>query len=164
VTPGRVSSCNFDQPFAGVSQTVFSSWAEIINCMITPRKTNPRAEYRLRQIQRINSSASLAERFPQLKSLKVELTYLDSDGLSKTGEVRYKVNVEHAKSVFSFVCQSAECLGGDFDLSDALAGAVAKRRKIVEGEIRCRGTRVKSWEGERPCHNLLRYKLTLGYV
>ena len=132
--------------------------------MITPRKTNPRAEYRLRQIQRVNSSASLAEKFPKLKSMKADLTYFEPDGLSKTGEVRYQVNVEHAKSVFSFVCQSAECLAGDFDLSDAVAGAVAKRRKAVEGEIRCQGTRVRSKEDKTPCHNLLRYKLTLGYV
>src|SRR5690242_19158120 len=132
--------------------------------MITPRKTNPRAEYRLREIQRINSSASLAEKFPKLKSLKVELAYFDPDGLNKTGEVRYKVNVQHAKSVFSFVCQSAECLAGDFDLSDAVAQAVAKRRKAVEGEIRCHGTRLKPWEGESPCHNLLCYKLMLGYA
>lgn len=132
--------------------------------MITPRKANPRAEYRLRETQRVNSSASLAEKFPKLKSLKVELTYFDPDGLHKTGEVRYKVNVEHAKSVFSFVCQSGECLAGDFDLSDAVTDAVAKRRKAVEGEIRCQGTRLGSKEGKRPCRNLLRYKLTLSYA
>lgn len=160
----RVNSRDFDQPFAGVSQTAFFLWAEIVNCMITPRKTNPRAEYRLREIQRVNSSASLAEKFPKLKSLKVDLTYFDPDGLNKTGELRYKVNVEHAKSVFSFVCQSAECLAGDFDLSEVVTQAVAKRRKAVEGEIRCPGTRIKSKEDKRPCHNLLRFKLTLGYV
>ena len=129
-----------------------------------PRKTNPRAEYRLREIQRINESASLAEKFPKLKSLKVDLSYFEPDGLTRTGELRYKVNVGHAKSVFSFVCQSGECLAGDFDLSSAIAEAVAKRRKIFEGEIRCQGTRVRPKEERRPCHNLLRYKLTLGYV
>lgn len=132
--------------------------------MITPRKPNPRAEYRLRETQRVNSSASLAEKFPKLKSLKVELAYFEPDGLHKTGEVRYQVNVKHAKSVFLFVCQSAECLAGDFDLSEVVAQAVAKRRKALEGEIHCQGTRVKSKEDKRPCHNLLRYKLTLGYA
>ncbi|HXT10122.1 MAG TPA: hypothetical protein VN873_01060 [Candidatus Angelobacter sp.] len=132
--------------------------------MMPPRKTNPRAEYRLREIQRINESASLAEKFPKLKSLKVDLSYFEPDGLTRTGELRYKVNVGHAKSVFSFVCQSGECLAGDFDLSSAIAEAVAKRRKIFEGEIRCQGTRVRPKEERRPCHNLLRYKLTLGYV
>jgi hypothetical protein len=132
--------------------------------MITPRKTNPRAEYRLRETQRVNESISLAHKFPKLKSLKVDLTYFEPDGLTRTGGIKYKVNVEHAKSVFSFVCQSGECLAGDFDLSDALAEAVTKRRKAVEGEIRCQGTRVRPHEEKRTCRNLLRYKLTLGYV
>ena len=132
--------------------------------MMPPRKTNPRAEYRLREIQRVNESASLAVKFPKLKSLKVDLSYFEPDGLTKTGELRYKVNVEHAKSVFSFVCQSGECLAGDFDISDAITAAVAKRRKTVEGEVRCQGSRVRPKEEKRPCRNLLRFKLTLGYV
>jgi hypothetical protein len=132
--------------------------------MMPPRKSNPRADYRLRQIQRANESASLAEKFPKLKSLKVDLSYFDPDGLTRTGELRYKVNVEHAKSAFSFVCQSGDCLAGDFDLSNAVAEAVTKRRRTAEGEIRCEGTRGKPTEARMPCHNLLRYKLTLGYV
>ena len=132
--------------------------------VMPPKKTNPRAEYRLREIQRVNGSVSLAEKFPKLKSLQVHLAYFEPDGLTRTGEVKYKVNVAHAKSVFSFVCQNQECLAGDFDLSDTVAEAVAKRRKNVEGEIRCPGSRVRPKLGSIPCRNLLRYKLTLGYV
>jgi hypothetical protein len=132
--------------------------------MMPPRKTNPRAEYRLSQIQRANESAPIAEKFPKLKSLKAELCYFGPDGLTRTGELRYKVNVEHAKSMFSFVCQSGECLGGDFDLSKALAEAVGKRSKTAEGEIRCQGNHLKPKESPKPCHNLLRYKLILGYA
>ena len=131
--------------------------------MIPPRKANPRAEYRLREIQRVNSSVSLAEKYPKLGTLTVNLFYFDGDGVTKTGEVRYKVNVQHAKSVFSFVCPNAECMGGDFDLSEAVAEAVAGRRKLAEGEIRCRGHRTGARKDKVPCRNLLRYKLTLGY-
>lgn len=132
--------------------------------VMPPKKTNPQAEYRLREIQRVNGSVSLAEKFPKLKSLKVDLSYFEPDGLARTGEVKYKVNVEHAKSVFSFACQNPDCLAGDFDLSSAVAQAVAKRRKNVEGEIRCLGSRLRPKTGTTPCRNLLRYKLTLGYV
>jgi hypothetical protein len=132
--------------------------------MMPPRKTNPRAEFRLREMERINSSVSLAQKFPKLKTLRVDLSYFDPDGLTRTGELKYKVNVVHAKSIFSFVCQSGECLAGNFDLSEALTHAVTHRRKSVEGEIRCEGTRERPKEGKKPCHNLLRYKLTLGYV
>jgi hypothetical protein len=49
-------------------------------------------------------------------------------------------------------------------LSDAVTEAVNHKRKSAEGAIRCEGTRERPKEGKRPCHNLLRYKLTLGYV
>jgi hypothetical protein len=132
--------------------------------MIPPKRNNPRAEYRLREIERVNNSASLTEKFPALKSLRADLVYFDPDGLTRTGEVRYTVNVAHAKSIFSFGCQNGECVAGNFDLSDVISEAVAHRRKLAEGEIRCQGSRERQKEGKKPCHNLLRYKLILGYV
>ena len=132
--------------------------------MMTPRKANPRAEYRPREIQRVNNSISLAEKFPKLKSLMVDLAYFDTDGLTKSGELKYRVNVHYAKSVFSFACPSHECVGGDFDLSGAVAQAVSDRHKIAQGEIRCKGWRTLPKETKEPCRNLLRYKLSLGYV
>src|SRR5262245_54518757 len=122
-----------------------------------PRRTSPRAEYRLRQIQRANESASLAESFPELKSLSVDLSYFEPDSLTRSGGLRYKVNVQHAKSIFSFVCPCGECYGGDFDLSAPLAEAVRKRRKTAEGEIRCQGSRTRPKQQTVPCHNILRY-------
>jgi len=132
--------------------------------MMPPRKTSARAEYRLRESLRVNNSVSLAEKFPKLKSLMVDLAYFDTDGFTRSGGMKYKVNVQHAKSVFSFVCPSGECVGGDFDLSGAVTQAVTGRHKIAEGEIRCLGVRTRPKGDKTPCHNLLRYKLTLGYV
>jgi len=132
--------------------------------MMLRRKMSARAEYRLRENERVSNSISLAEKFPKLESLMVNLLYFDPEGLRKTGEVKYKVNVQHARSVFSFVCPVAECICGGFDLSEALARAVAARRRIVEGENRCPGFRLKAKVDKFPCRNLLRYKLTLGYV
>jgi len=132
--------------------------------MIYPRKPNPRLEYRKREIQRVNSSVSLAEKFPSLKSLIVDLSYFDTDGLTRSAQLKYTVNVQHARSVFSFVCPSHECVGGDFDLSEAVTQAVHGRLKMVEGEIRCPGFRGRPKEIKIPCQNLLRYKLTLGHV
>jgi hypothetical protein len=106
----------------------------------------------------------MAEKFPNLKALTVHLAYFNADGGTKNGEVRYTVNVQHAKSVFSFVCQSGECTEGGFDLSGAVAGAVTGRRKEVDGEVRCPGWCTKPKQDKAPCHNLLRYKLSLIYV
>jgi hypothetical protein len=132
--------------------------------MMHPRRVSPRKEYRRREFERMNNSASLAEKFPQLKSLELKLVYFDADGLTKTGEMRYRANVRHAKSVFSFACPNGECVGGDFDLSGVVAQAVSARRKSAEGEVRCPGWHTRPKAGRVPCHNLLRYSLSLGYV
>jgi hypothetical protein len=128
------------------------------------QRTNPRAEYRILANQRIKDSSSLAQKFPKLKSLKVDLDYFDPTGVTRNGGMKYKANLEHAKSVFCFNCVNGECVGGDYDLSDQLSHAISKRRKVVSGEVRCQGLRHYKEPRQRvPCQNILRFKLSLGY-
>jgi|SRR5438105_4249787 len=132
--------------------------------MIQTRKSNPRAEYRLQQSQRALDSVSLAEKFPRLESLTVNLAYYDANDLTRNSELKYTVNVQHAKSMFCFVCPNGECVGGDFDLSEELGKAVTERRKLAVGEKRCQGWHRKAKLERSPCHILLRYKLSIRYV
>jgi hypothetical protein len=126
-------------------------------------KRNPRQEYRLKQRERIDASPSMTSKYPGLKSLKVMLEYFDATGTVKNGEMKCKMNVEHAKSALWFGCPGVECLGGDFDLSEALAQAVARRLKVVNGELRCQGTRKRGDRERVACEALLRYRLNLNY-
>lgn len=130
--------------------------------MHMPRR-NPRQEYRLKQREQIDGSLSMAKKFPLLKALKVTLEYYDASGITKNGEMKCKMNVEHAKSVLWFACPGVECTGGDFDLSKVLAKAVAERSKQVTGEVRCQGTRKRGDREKVACQTLLRYKLNLNY-
>ena len=126
-------------------------------------KRSPRQEYRLKQRERIEASPMMGDKFPRLKALRVTLEFFDAAGSTKQGEMKCKLNVEHARSVLWFACPGVECTEGDFDLSEAIANAVAGRRKVVNGEVRCQGTR-KCGDRERvPCQTLLRYKLSLSY-
>ena len=127
------------------------------------QKVGARAEYRQQQGQRVRDSGSLADKFPQLKSLTVDLTYYDSERVSQSSQIKYTVNLSNAKSVFRFNCQNNECIRGDFDLSDELAKAVAARRKLLVGELCCQGWRDKTSINTLPCNNILRYKLNLAY-
>jgi len=131
--------------------------------MMYHQKTGARAEYRQAEGQRIKDSASLAEKFHQLKSLTVDLTYFDPEGLSKTSEIKYTVNLANAKSVFRFNCPNNECIRGDYDLSEALTKAVDSRLTMVTGEACCQGWRSKTVIDVVHCHNILRYKLSLAY-
>src|SRR5256886_3943492 len=55
------------------------------------QKTGARAEYRQQETQRIKDSASLADKFPRLKSLTVDLTYYDPKGVTRSSQIKYKV-------------------------------------------------------------------------
>src|SRR5262245_18528682 len=130
--------------------------------MHIPRR-NVRQEYRLQQKERIQASPLMAQKFPRLKALNITLEFFDATGINKNGEMKCKLNVEHAKSALWFACPGVECTWGDFDLTGALASAVAGRRKVVTGELRCQGTRKRGDHEWVPCQTLLRYKLRLNY-
>ena len=126
------------------------------------KRINPRAEYRLQENQRVQDSPSLKARFPTLKSLTVNLAHFDADG-RRAGELKYTVNLAHAKSLFRFNCASNECVCGDFDLSEELARAIASHREIAAGELRCQGWRSKTTIDTVRCDSLLRFQLNIGY-
>jgi len=127
------------------------------------QKIGARAEYRQQEGQRIKDSVSLSDKFPLLKSLTVDLTYYDPEGVTKSSHIKYVVNLSNAKSVFRFDCLNSECIRGDFDLSQELTNAVAARRTAATGEKCCQGWRSKTTIDTAHCHNILRYKLSLGY-
>ncbi len=128
------------------------------------RRSNPRTEYRLLRNEQVNNSATLSEKFPKLKTLRVTVDYFDSAGVTRQGGMKYKVNLAHSKSLFCFNCVNHDCVGGDYDLTEQVAQAISARRKVVNGELRCQGTRHNKERKEaRPCQSILRYKLTFGY-
>ena len=124
---------------------------------------NPRVEHRQAQRQRVDEAVRLAEKYPQLKTLKVALEFVDREGMTQTTEMKYSANLEHAKSVVVFVCPISECCGGDFDLTAKLAEAVSKRRTKVAGEMPCLGSYKKASGQVAPCRSVLRYALSLVY-
>ena len=128
-----------------------------------PKPRNPQQEYRLKQRERIEASALMSMEFPRLKALRVTLEFFESGGSSRHGEMKYKLNMEHAKSALCFACPSVQCAYGDFDLSEALAKAVAGRRKVAAGELRCQGSRKRGEREPALCGTLLRYQFNLNY-
>ena len=136
--------------------------AKRIEIMVYQR-IGARAEYRQLEGQRVNDSVSLAAKFGQLKSLTMELAYYDPEGVNKSSQIKYMVNLANAKSVFRFNCPNNECVGGDFDLSEELAKAVGAHRTTASGEVCCQGWRSKTTIDRIHCHNLLRYSFILEY-
>ena len=128
-----------------------------------PQKFDPRGDYRRQENQRIEASVSLSEKFRELKSLTAELAYFNPDGVRRNGEMKCTFDPDKNKSVVRFDCCNHECVGGDFDLSEVLAQAIAQRRSVVTGEMCCQGWLSKTTIDEVRCHHVLRYKLKLAY-
>jgi hypothetical protein len=128
-----------------------------------PPKTGARGRYLLEERERIKLAASLADSFPNLKSLSTLLSYFGPFGRTPQSEVKCTFNLAHAKALFRFACPNNECVGGNFDLSAALARAVAERRRTINGELRCQGWRSKATIDRVFCDHILRYRLTLGF-
>ncbi len=126
-------------------------------------KFTPREDYRQQESQRVKASASLAEKYREMKSLTVEFGYFTPEGLSQNRQIKYTVNPDHARSVFRLHCLNSECVGGDFDLSAALNRAVARRQATASGEMSCQGWLSKTSIDKIHCHNVLRYKFSLEY-
>ena len=131
--------------------------------MMRHQKSTPRADYRRQERQRSDESVSLSEKFRELKSLTVELAYFSPEGVSRNSQLKYTANPNFAKSVFRFDCLNSECVAGDFDLSEALAQAVAARQATATGEMCCQGWFSKTTINKDHCHHILRYKISLGY-
>ena len=127
------------------------------------QRTGPRFEHRAKEGLRVQAAPSLTDKFQKLKSLTVGLEYYDGDGVTKNSAIKYVVNLDHAKSVFRFNCPNTECIRGDFDMTEELAEAVAKRRTRAAGELSCQGWQSKTTIDTKHCHNILRYTLSLGY-
>ncbi len=131
--------------------------------MMYQQRIGARAEYLQEEKERIKASTSLAEKFPDLKSLTAMLAYFAPGGATQHSEIKCTFNLAFAKSLFRFDCPNHECVGGNFDLSSELAKAVAEHRETASGEACCRGWQSKTTIGSVYCGHVLRYKLSLGY-
>ncbi len=128
-----------------------------------PTKMGARGKYLMEERERIKVAPSLAETFPHLKSLSALLSYFGPVGRNPLSEVKCTFNLPHAKALFRFACPNNECVGGNFDLSAALARAVAEHLGTVSGELRCQGWQSKTTIDQVYCDHVLRYKLTLEF-
>jgi hypothetical protein len=123
----------------------------------------PRFDYRQQETQRVKDSPTLSQRFPELKSLTVDLGYYGPRGDYKNSQIKFTPNLQNAHAVFRVDCPNNGCIRGDFDLTETLAKAIAEHRKTVTGEMSCAGWQGKTTIDTVRCRNILRYKLSLAY-
>jgi hypothetical protein len=128
-----------------------------------PPKAGVRGKYLMEERERIKLAATLAATFPHLKSLSGLISYFGPLDRSPRSEVKCTFNLAHSKALFRFACPNNECVAGNFDLSTALARAVAERQETASGELRCHGWQSKATIDRVSCDHVLRYQLKLEF-
>jgi len=132
-------------------------------CVRHRPKAELRKAYRRKAFERAEKSPSLARAYPQLKTLSVDLLYFDREIVSFGHGLRYRANLETAKSMLQFICPSTLCHRGGFDLSKELSCAIAERRKALDGEVHCHGSRDHESGKTIPCESILHFKMILAF-
>jgi hypothetical protein len=152
-----------------IMKTSFAAEKEGLLTRTEPHRARPvrkyelRREYRRGESERAENSISLALRYPNLKALRVDLLYFQRQSVSWGHGLRYRANLDMAKSVLRFNCPSVLCKGGDFDLSSELRKAIVERRAVVTGEVRCQGSRDQETGETIRCESVLHYKMSLVF-
>jgi hypothetical protein len=127
-------------------------------------KDSERAEYRAEQSQRMTAAPPLADEFPHLRSLTMELGQYDGEGVTRISQMKQSLNLRHTSSIVLIHCGNMDCVRGDFDLTHDITQAVASRRTSATGELHCRGWRNEAVIDRIRCGRILRYKVTLEYT
>jgi hypothetical protein len=138
--------------------------ARQLDYLVRPRpKPELRKDSRRRAFELAEKSPSLAMKYPGLKNLTMDLLYFDREMVSRGQGLRYRANLETAKSILQFICPSSLCQGGGFDLSKELCSAVTGHRKTGNGDVHCLGFRDQEGGKTTACESILRFKMTLAF-
>ena len=128
------------------------------------RKTVNEHEKRREQLaaDRLRAPA-LAERFPGIGRLRIELGFEQSPAQYATPSAQLHTLYPAAPAFFRLSCPCAGC-DGEFDLTDAVAAAASHGKRSVApleaGELCCQGTRFRQNLALRAgCSLQLRYNL-----
>jgi len=105
------------------------------------------------------AAPSVAELFPALEELAVELRFVDPDGKVRPSPFT-RIFVPDMQAFFEFQCPLRECSGGGFDLSQEIPRALGKGTSADHAVIRCKGRRDRPSSDEKHCLLELKFELT----
>ena len=81
------------------------------------------------------SQQTLCQQFPWLKSLSIDLDFLDAAGMATVAWVKFKPNPTNATLQTCFAMHGYVLTQFDFDLEQLLQHAFATDQRIIRGEL-----------------------------
>lgn len=107
------------------------------------------------------AAPSVAELFPDLEELAVELRFADPDGRVRPSPFK-RIFVPDMQAFFEFQCPLRECSGGGFDLSRQIPQALEQGKTGDAAAIQCQGRRERASKEDRHCGLELRFELAVA--
>src|SRR5579859_1388960 len=118
-------------------------------------------QMRMDRLRRDRAAAvALRVAFPAIQDLRLELQFESAS--SKAPTLQAHVLHPPAQAFFEYPCPYADC-DGHFDLTSAVAAAVADPAHHAQGVLECPGLRPGDLASKRPCQLQMIYKVSARY-
>ncbi|TET46102.1 hypothetical protein E3J62_05305 [candidate division TA06 bacterium] len=105
----------------------------------------------------------LKEKFPQLASLVIEMTFQEPDWGSNPSP-RQENYGPGSKAFFEMTCPYVECISGGFNLSSAVSKLVASGEIESSGFLTCHGWQDRERVNKHRCLLKMEYKIIGNYA
>ena len=97
------------------------------------------------------SAKTVAGLFPGIEELTVEMRFSDPDR-KLTPSPHRRIFVPGMQAFFDFQCPLKDCVGGGFDMSQAVPEALSRKKsRATAGKLSCQGKRKRAAAGESRC-------------
>jgi hypothetical protein len=95
-------------------------------------------QHRERRQHGYTAATTIGERFPGIGELSLELRFTQAGGSPLLSPYR-QIYTADMQAFFELQCPSRDCVGGGFDLQQAVLNATRSRDGISQGLLRCHG-------------------------
>lgn len=125
------------------------------------KNANPATQRREQMLSERSRSAALRRAYPDVAQLRIDLVFSDLSNNQPSAQ-RHTL-YPAAPAYFRFACPCADC-DADFDLMPVvgklLDGASGRQRPAtLNGQMCCRGVRLRDRVGSSPCSMQLKFQL-----
>lgn len=101
---------------------------------------------------------TVAEQFPTLDELAVEMRFLDPEGKVHPSPSR-RLFAPSMQAFFDFQCPMRECSGGGYNMTTIVPRALTGKNPVTTGKMQCKGQRQRVGTGNSPCLLELTYEV-----
>lgn len=113
--------------------------------------------------QEYNSSPVIAEKYPNVATLIIEMVLHDDSGIRVINEETRDYPVSQSKTIIRLKCPNYECVQGGFDLTRVVASVIENKEQEREGRLVCQGWQDQERIGKYHCYTDLVYKIAVRY-